>query len=70
MALSIRHVGPTAAQALAKAFGNLDAISRAEESELSEIDGVGGVIAASIREWFDVDWHREILSKWRAAGVN
>ena len=70
VALSIRHVGPTAAQALAKVFGNLDAISRAEESELSEIDGVGGVIAASIREWFDVDWHREILSKWRAAGVN
>ena len=70
VALSIRHVGPTAAQALAKAFGDLDAIARADESELSEIDGVGGVIAASIREWFEVDWHREILSKWRAAGVN
>ena len=70
VALSIRHVGPTAAQALAKAFGNLDAISRADENELSDIDGVGSVIAASIREWFEVDWHRDIVSKWRAAGVN
>lgn len=70
VALSIRHVGPTAAQALAKSFGDLELIAKAKESDLSEIDGVGDVIASSIREWFDVDWHREIVRKWRRAGVN
>ena len=67
--LSIRHVGPTVAQALAKSFGSISAIAAAGESELSETDGVGEVIAKSIIEWFAVDWHQEIISKWEKAGV-
>lgn len=69
VALSIRHVGPTAAQALASRLGSMDAISKASVAELAEIDGVGGVIAESIVEWFAVDWHQEIVKKWSAAGV-
>lgn len=69
VALSIRHVGPTAAQALARSFGNLESISTASTDELSEIDGVGEVIAESIREWFAEPWHQEIVAKWRKAGV-
>ena len=69
VALSIRHVGPTAAQTLARALGSLDAIQDAEEAELADVDGVGPTIAAALREWFDVDWHCEIIEKWRAAGV-
>ena len=69
VSLSIRHVGPTSAQALARSFGSLDAISKASLDELSEIDGVGEVIAESIQDWFSVDWHREIIDKWRNAGV-
>ena len=69
VALSIRHVGPTAAQALAQNLGSIDAISHASVEELAEIDGVGGVIAESIVEWFSVDWHQEIIKKWTAAGV-
>ena len=69
VALSIRHVGPTAAQALANNFGSIDAISRATLEELSSVDGVGKVIAESIHEWFAEDWHRSIIAKWRSAGV-
>ena len=69
VALSIRHVGPTAARALATAFGNLDAIMAASEDQLADVEGVGPTIAAALREWFDVDWHRAIVDKWRAAGV-
>ena len=69
VALSIRHVGPTAAQALAKSFRSIEAISSASEAALAEIDGVGAVIASSIREWFDVEWHQEIIEKWRRDGV-
>ena len=69
VSLSIRHVGPTAAQALAKSFGSISAIAAASESELSETDGVGEVIAKSIIEWFAIDWHQEIISKWEKAGV-
>ena len=69
VALSIRHVGPTAAQALARSLGSLDMIQNAEETELADVDGVGPTIAAALREWFDVDWHREVVDKWRAAGV-
>ncbi len=69
VALSIRHVGPTAAQALAKSFGSLEAISRASLDELASVDGVGGIIAESIVEWFSVDWHRDIVKKWGKAGV-
>jgi DNA ligase (NAD+) len=69
VALSIRHVGPTAARALATALGSLDAIMAASEEPLAEVEGVGPTIAAALREWFDVDWHRAIVDKWRAAGV-
>ena len=69
VALSIRHVGPTAAQALANAFGSMHAISKANVEELASIDGVGEIIAQSIVEWFEVDWHRNIVSAWESAGV-
>lgn len=69
VALSIRHVGPTAAQALAREFASLDAIAKAGEEELSGVDGVGPTIAAAVREWFEEDWHREVVEKWRRAGV-
>jgi DNA ligase (NAD+) len=69
VALSIRHVGPTAAQALATNFGSMDAIAQASVEELADIDGVGDVIAQSIVEWFDIDWHRNIIKQWTSAGV-
>ena len=69
VALSIRHVGPTAAQALAREFRSLDAIEAADEQALAAVDGVGPTIAAAVHEWFTVDWHREVVAKWRAAGV-
>lgn len=69
VALSIRHVGPTAAQSLANNFGSMDAISKASVTELSDIDGLGETIAQSIVEWFAVDWHRDIIAKWQKAGV-
>jgi len=69
VALSIRHVGPTAARALATAFGSVDAIAAATPEDLVEVDDVGPTIAASIRDWFEVDWHAAIVDKWRAAGV-
>ena len=69
VALSIRHVGPTAARALATAFGDLEAIMVATEQQLADVEGVGPTIAAALGEWFDVDWHRAIVQKWRAAGV-
>ncbi|MFN3602294.1 MAG: NAD-dependent DNA ligase LigA [Dietzia sp.] len=70
VALSIRHVGPTAARALATRFGTMDAIRAASEEELAETDGVGATIAASVVEWFDVDWHREIVDRWATSGVS
>ena len=69
VALSIRHVGPTAARALEDSFGSIDAISAATKDELSAIEGVGGVIAESILEWFEVPWHRQIIERWKSAGV-
>jgi DNA ligase (NAD+) len=69
VALSIRHVGPTAAQALAREFRTLQAIEAADEQALAAVDGVGPTIAAAVREWFAVGWHREVVAKWRAAGV-
>ena len=69
VALSIRHVGPTAAQALATNFGSMDAISKASVAELADIDGLGDVIAQSVVEWFEIDWHRNIIKKWSDAGV-
>ncbi len=70
VALSIRHVGPTAAQALAKHFGSIEKIVAASAEELAEIDGVGAVIAEAIIEWFAIDWHRSIITQWEAAGVH
>jgi DNA ligase (NAD+) len=69
VALSIRHVGPTAARALALEFGSLDAIAEAAPEQLAEVEGVGPTIAASVMDWFGVDWHRAIVDKWRAAGA-
>jgi DNA ligase (NAD+) len=69
VALSIRHVGPTAARALATEYGTLDAIMATSEDELAVVEGVGPTIAAAVTEWFTVDWHRAIVDKWRAAGV-
>ncbi|MYR42293.1 NAD-dependent DNA ligase LigA [Streptomyces sp. SID5910] len=67
--LSIRHVGPVAAQELARQFRSVDRIEQATEEELANTDGVGPIIAASLKEWFAEDWHREIVRKWKAAGV-
>ncbi|MFF1834637.1 NAD-dependent DNA ligase LigA [Streptomyces sp. NPDC058231] len=67
--LSIRHVGPVAAGELARQFRSMDRIEAATEEELAAADGVGPVIAASVTRWFAEDWHREILRKWREAGV-
>jgi DNA ligase (NAD+) len=69
VSLSIRHVGPTAARALAVAFGSLDAIMAATQEQLADVEGVGPTIAAALVEWFAVDWHRAIIDKWQAAGV-
>ncbi len=69
VALSVRHVGPTAARALAEAFGSLQAIQDASVDEIAAVDGVGLIIAEALVEWFGVDWHRELVEKWRAAGV-
>ncbi|MGA1668813.1 MAG: NAD-dependent DNA ligase LigA, partial [Candidatus Nanopelagicales bacterium] len=69
VALSIRHVGPTAAQALARDFRSIDAIMMASPEQLEAVEGVGGVIAEALHEWFAEPWHREVVDKWRAAGV-
>ena len=85
VALSIRHVGPTAARALATEFGSMTAIREASEEALAATDGVGPTIAASVREWFhgasvgdaeseevgdNADWHNAIVDAWAAAGVS
>ncbi|MER7582983.1 NAD-dependent DNA ligase LigA [Kitasatospora sp. NPDC097691] len=67
--LSIRHVGPVAAQELAREFRDLDRIFSATEEELAAVEGVGPIIARSVVEWYQEQWHRDILEKWRAAGV-
>ncbi|MEU0371619.1 NAD-dependent DNA ligase LigA [Streptomyces sp. NPDC006283] len=67
--LSIRHVGPVAAEALAREFRSIERIEQASQEELAAVDGVGPTIAAALKQWFEEDWHREILRKWRAAGV-
>ncbi|GAA2172662.1 NAD-dependent DNA ligase LigA [Agrococcus versicolor] len=69
VSLSIRHVGPVAARALADWFGSLEAIEAASREELAEVEGVGPIIADAVIDWLAVDWHREILQRWRAAGV-
>ncbi|MBM7800830.1 DNA ligase (NAD+) [Curtobacterium luteum] len=69
VALNIRHVGPVAARALASHFGSLDAVRAASRDDLAAVDGVGGIIADALLSWFEVDWHREIVERWTAAGV-
>jgi DNA ligase (NAD+) len=69
VALSIRHVGPTAARALATHFSSMDAIRAASVEELSGVDGVGPTIAEAVIEWFGVDWHCGIVDQWAEAGV-
>ncbi|WP_420824703.1 NAD-dependent DNA ligase LigA [Streptomyces spiramenti] len=67
--LSVRHVGPVAAEALAREFRSIDRIAAASEEELAATEGVGPTIAASLKAWFAEEWHREIIDRWRAAGV-
>ncbi|TFD46802.1 NAD-dependent DNA ligase LigA [Cryobacterium sp. TMT1-2-1] len=69
VSLNIRHVGPVAARALANHFGSLDAIRAASREELAQVDGVGGIIADAVIDWFEVDWHRDIVEAWARAGV-
>lgn len=69
VSLSIRHVGPVAARALADHFGSIERIFLANEEELAEIEGVGPTLAESIKGWYEVDWHREIIHRWKASGV-
>lgn len=69
VALSIRHVGPTAARALAQRFGSMDAIRAASLEELSETEGVGQVIAEAVQDWFDEPWHVDVVERWAASGV-
>lgn len=69
VALSIRHIGPPTARALADAFRDIDAVMNATEEELAAVEGIGPRVAATVREWFEIDWHREIVARWRAAGV-
>ncbi|WP_161897113.1 NAD-dependent DNA ligase LigA [Gordonia spumicola] len=70
VALSIRHCGPTPSRALATHFGSLEAIENASVEELAQVDGLGPTRAASVHDWFAVDWHHDIVAKWRAAGVS
>jgi len=69
VALSIRHVGPVAARALAQWFGSVAAIRAASRDELAAVEGVGGIIADALIDWFEVDWHHEIIERWQAAGA-
>ena len=69
VSLSIRHVGPTVARTLAQKFGSLQALQAASREEIAAIDGVGEIIGNSVADWFAVDWHREVVQRWEAAGV-
>ncbi len=70
VSLSIRHVGPVAARSLMNAFGSIDKIFASSENQLASVDGVGAVVAKTIKEWIEVDWHQEIVQAWKKAGVN
>jgi len=70
VSLSIRHVGPVAARSLMNTFGSIEKIFGASEEQLAGVDGVGQVVAKTIKEWIAVDWHKEIVSAWKKAGVN
>jgi DNA ligase (NAD+) len=70
VSLSIRHVGPVAARSLMNTFGSIERIFDASEEQLAEVDGVGQVVAKTIKEWIAVDWHKQIVAAWKKAGVN
>ena len=70
VSLSIRHVGPVAARSLVNTFGSIEKIFEASEDQLAGVDGVGQVVAKTIKEWISVDWHKEIITAWKNAGVN
>jgi DNA ligase (NAD+) len=70
VSLSIRHVGPVAARSLMNAFGSIEEIFDASEEQLAGVDGVGPVVAKTLKEWIEVDWHRDIVKAWKKAGVN
>ena len=69
VSLSIRHVGPVAARALTEHFGSLQSIFAASVQELAEVEGIGPTLAQSIHDWYQQDWHQEIIRSWQAAGV-
>ena len=70
VSLSIRHVGPVAARSLMNSFGSIEKIFAASEDDLAKVDGVGAVVAKTIKEWIAIDWHQEIVQAWKKAGVN
>ena len=70
VSLSIRHVGPVAARSLMNSLGSIDKVFSASEQELARVDGVGAVVAATIKEWISIDWHKDIVQAWKKAGVN
>jgi DNA ligase (NAD+) len=70
VSLSIRHVGPVAARSLMNAFGSIEEIFDASEEQLAGVDGVGQVVAKTLKEWIEVDWHKDIVKAWKKAGVN
>ena len=70
VSLSIRHVGPVAARSLMNSFGSIEKIFASSEEELASVDGVGAVVAKTIKEWIAIDWHQEIVQAWKKAGVN
>jgi DNA ligase (NAD+) len=70
VSLSIRHVGPVAARSLMNSFGSIEVIFDASEEQLAGVEGVGQVVAKTIKEWIAVDWHQDIVKAWKKAGVN
>ena len=69
-ALGIKGLGPSASEALSRAFGTLDAILVASEADLASTEGVGPTIAGSIHRWFRVERNGLFIDKLRAAGVD
>ena len=68
--LGIRHLGPTAAVAVARALGSMDRIEHADAAELTAVDGVGPVIAESVARFFGIDRNRVVVEKLDQAGVD
>jgi DNA ligase (NAD+) len=68
--VGIRHVGERGAQALARAYGNLDALAGASVESLTRVPDIGPVVARSVRAFLDEPHNRAVLERLRAAGVN